>query len=143
MDEKFQHEWLKAASDYLLKQWRIEEEKTISILSAVNTMIKSLDEKKQAIHPDFIQEGLKKMNDLEAESTAKIKDILGSQVKLEAFRRFEKRFYLSHAMARVPANSETQSDTKESVEVEKTVPSENEDKSSETNTGSGSESENQ
>jgi pSer/pThr/pTyr-binding forkhead associated (FHA) protein len=143
LDEKFQHEWLKAASDYLLKQWRIEEEKTISILSAVNTMIKSLDEKKQAIHPDFIQEGLKKMNDLEAESTAKIKDMLGSQVKLEAFRRFEKRFYLSHAMARVPANSDTQSNTKESVETEKSVPSENEDKSSETNTGSGSESENQ
>ena len=96
LNQGFQDKWLKSATNYLLKQWRIEEDRTIEILAAVNTLIKTLEEKKLKIHPDFIQEGLNKMNELETESTTKLKEMLGSEVKFEAFRRFEKRFYLRH-----------------------------------------------
>lgn len=99
----FQKKWLKNASSYLLKQWRIEEDKSIEVLSAVNSLITTLKEKKENIHPDFVQDGLKKMNDLEAETVTRLKDILGSQVRYEAFRRHEKRFYTGYLQDRQPA----------------------------------------
>ena len=104
LDEEFQRKWLRSATSYLLKQWRIEEEKTIEILGAVNSLIKTLDEKKQSIHPDFIEDGIAKMNELEMNSVNHIKEMLGSDVKYQAFRRYEKRFYIKENSGRVPAN---------------------------------------
>lgn len=100
LDPAFQEKWLKAATTYFLKQWRIEEEKTIEVLSSVNTLVKNLQEKKEAIHPDFIPDGLKKMNELEKETVQKIVETLGSNVKYEAFRKFEKKFYLKESETR-------------------------------------------
>ncbi len=104
LDEEFQRKWLRAATSYLLKQWRIEEEKTIEILGSVNSLIKTLDEKRQSIHPDYIEDGLAKMNELEMKSASHLKDMLGSEVKYQAFRRYEKRFYIKENTGRVPAN---------------------------------------
>ncbi len=106
LNEEFQNKWLKSSSSYLLRQWRIEENKTIEILSAVNSLIKTLEEKKQNIHPDFIDDGIAKMNELEAVSSERLKEMLGSEVKYQAFRRYEKRFYLKEYQGRAPATSE-------------------------------------
>lgn len=105
LDQEFQNKWLKSISLYFLKQWKVEEEKTIEALSVVNTLIKTLDEKKQAIHPDYVKDGLKKMDDLEAETVTRLIEILGSEVRYEAFRKQEKKFYLDHfqSQSREPA----------------------------------------
>ena len=105
LDDDYQNKWLKAVTHYLFKQWRIEENKTIEILSAVNSLIKTLEEKKQSIHPDFIEDGIAKMNALEAETSEKLKEMLGSEVKFQAFRRYEKRFYIKENSGRAPATS--------------------------------------
>ncbi|MFZ4403648.1 MAG: FHA domain-containing protein [Pseudobdellovibrionaceae bacterium] len=105
LNEDFQKNWLKAATDYLFKQWRIEEEKTVQLLSSVNTLVKTLNEKKEQIHPDYIEKDIKKMHDLEAEKALELQNLLGSQVKYEAFRRFEKKFYLEQIPWRNPAQS--------------------------------------
>ncbi len=103
---EFQEKFLKAATIYLLKQWRIEEDKSVEALSAVTTLVKVLDEKKKAIHPDFVKEGLKKMEDAETEAIAHVNETLGTEVRYEAFRKFEKKFYLNFRQERLPAGGD-------------------------------------
>lgn len=90
---EFQHDWGTAATKYLLTQWRLEEEKAIEVISMANTLVTTLAEKKEAIHPDYVDQGLQKMDELELEITTRMKDLLGSEVRYEALRRFEKKFY--------------------------------------------------
>ncbi|MNJ96853.1 FHA domain protein [compost metagenome] len=92
-DEQFQQKLYKASSQYLLKTWRVDEDKSIKLLSATTALIKELNEKKSKIHPDFVKEGIAKMRELEAETLVRMKEILGTEVRLESYRRFEKNFY--------------------------------------------------
>jgi len=93
LDQEFQQRLYKASAQYLLKTWRIEEEKSLQVLSAANALVKELQDRKVKIHPDYIKEGIEKMRLFENQTVARMKDILGSEVRLESFRRFEKNFY--------------------------------------------------
>jgi vacuolar-type H+-ATPase subunit H len=96
-DNEFQQKLYKAASQYLLKTWRIDEDKSLQVLSAANAMVKELQERRNKIHPDFIKDGIDKMRAFEKENTTRMKDMLGSEVRLESFKRFEKNFYKEQA----------------------------------------------
>lgn len=89
----YQQKLYKAASTYLLKTWRVDEDKSIQVLSMSSALIKELNEKRQAIHPDFVKEGIGKMRGLEKESLERMKAVLGSEVRLESYRRFERKFF--------------------------------------------------
>ncbi|WP_374078791.1 FHA domain-containing protein [Bdellovibrio bacteriovorus] len=99
-DQQFQQKLYKSASQYLLKTWRVDEDKSIQVLSTATALVKELSEKKSKIHPDFIKEGLEKMRGLETETLARMKDILGSEVRVESFRRFERNFYRDEVQRR-------------------------------------------
>jgi pSer/pThr/pTyr-binding forkhead associated (FHA) protein len=107
----FHDKWGKAAMDYLLKTWRVEEEKSIQIVSMAHTLVKTLVEKKETVRTDFLEQGLSKMKDIETESSNKIVEILGSQVKFESFRKFERK-YFREALEKfyLARNSDPQSD---------------------------------
>ncbi|MGE5085654.1 MAG: FHA domain-containing protein [Bacillota bacterium] len=93
LEQEFQRRLYKASAHYLLKTWRIDEEKSLQVLSAANALVKELQDRKSKIHPDYIKEGIEKMRLLENQTLARMKDILGSEVRLESFRRFEEKFY--------------------------------------------------
>nr|WP_295906221.1 FHA domain-containing protein [uncultured Bdellovibrio sp.] len=99
-DQQFQQKLYKSASQYLLKTWRVDEDKSIQVLSTATALVKELAEKKGKIHPDFIKEGIEKMRGLETETLARMKDILGSEVRVESFRRFERNFYKEEVQRR-------------------------------------------
>ncbi|MGZ3721567.1 MAG: FHA domain-containing protein [Bdellovibrionales bacterium] len=101
----FQKKWLKTASSYFLKQWHVQEESVVEAIATVNTLVKTLEERKQAIHPDYVKDGLKKMDDLESETMARVQELLGSEVRLEAFHRLEKSTFLKFGVVREPASS--------------------------------------
>lgn len=92
-DPDYQQKLYKAASAYLLKTWRVDEDKSIQVLSMSSALIKELQEKKVGIHPDFVKDGIAKMRALEKESTDRMKAVLGSEVRLESYRRFERKFF--------------------------------------------------
>jgi pSer/pThr/pTyr-binding forkhead associated (FHA) protein len=92
-DPNYQQKLYKAASTYLLKTWRVDEDKSIQVLSMSSALIKELNDKKQNIHPDYVKDGVQKMRNLEKESMERMKVVLGSEVRLESYRRFEKRFF--------------------------------------------------
>lgn len=93
MSDEFQRKLLGALTPYMLKTWRMDEDKVIQVLSVSSSLVKALIEKKDAIHPDFIPQGLEKMKELEAESLTRMRQILGTQVKVESYRKFERKFY--------------------------------------------------
>lgn len=93
LDRQFQERLYKATAQYLLKTWRIDEDKSLQVLSAANALVKELQERRSKIHPDYIKDGIEKMRVFESQTVARMKDLLGSEVRLESFRRFEKNFY--------------------------------------------------
>jgi pSer/pThr/pTyr-binding forkhead associated (FHA) protein len=102
-DNEFQQKFYKAASQYLLKTWRIDEDKSLQVLAAANATVKELQDRRNKIHPDFIKDGIEKMRAFEKENVTRMKDILGSEVRLESFKRFEKNFYKEQSDLRAMA----------------------------------------
>lgn len=103
-DAQFQQKLYKAASQYLLKTWRVDEDKSIQVISSANALVKELADRKTKIHPDFIKEGIEKMRELENQSLARMKSVLGTEVRLESYRRFERNFYKEEVQRRRMAN---------------------------------------
>lgn len=102
-DPQLQERWVREAREYFYKNWRIPEEITIEILSTAKTLVQSLNEKRQNIHPDFVDQNIKKMRELEDESVITMKDKFGTDVKFEAFKKFEKKFFMNELARRAPA----------------------------------------
>ncbi len=94
----YQQKLYKAASAYLLKTWRVDEDKSIQVLSMSSALIKELNDRRQSIHPDYIKDGIAKMHALEKESLDRMKILLGSEVRLESYRRFERKFFESEIL---------------------------------------------
>lgn len=97
--------WVRQASDYLFKNWRIDESRSVELLSLAKTLVKSLEEKKEKIHPDFVDKNIEKMREFEEEQLAKMKEILGTEVKFQAYKRFEKKFFMNELARRAPAET--------------------------------------
>jgi pSer/pThr/pTyr-binding forkhead associated (FHA) protein len=91
--DEFQKRLLKGLTPYMLKTWRVQEEQVITLLGISSTLVKTLAENKANIHPDFVQKGLDKMKESETEAITRMRTLLGSQVRFESFKKFEKQFY--------------------------------------------------
>jgi hypothetical protein len=98
LSDPFQKQFLKAVTAYMFKTWRIDEEKVITLVSDSTTLVKTLAEKKEAINPNFVPQGLEKMRATEAEEVKKMSDLLGSQVRYESYKKFEKQFYETYSV---------------------------------------------
>lgn len=99
-DNEFQQKLYKASATYLLKTWRIDEQKTLQVVSATQALVKELQELRSRIHPDYVKQGIDKMHVLEKESRERLKVILGSEVRLDSFRRFEKTLFIEEVQRR-------------------------------------------
>jgi pSer/pThr/pTyr-binding forkhead associated (FHA) protein len=93
LDDQVQRRWVKEATHYLFEKWRVPEEKAIEVLASARTLVKALDEKKQNIHPDFVEQNIEKMRELENQTLGEMAKTLGTKVKLEAFKKFEQKFF--------------------------------------------------
>ncbi len=116
----FNERFGKATMEYLLRTWRIEEEKSIQVVAMSKTLVKTLHEKKDSIRTDFLEQGMTKLKETESETESKIVEILGSQVKYESYRKFERKyfrdelekFYLSRNAAPAEGHTEQSSEVK-------------------------------
>lgn len=88
-----QKRFYKEASAYLLKTWRVEEEKAIEVISISISLVKELQERRDKIHPDYVKDGIQKMRDLEKTILARLKVALGSEVRVQSFKKFEAEFF--------------------------------------------------
>lgn len=102
-DPAFQESWNKAATKYLLKTWRLDEDGSAKALSMSAALVKDLADRKEKIHPDFVKKGITQMRAVEKETLARLKSELGGEVRLESFKKFEKKFFEKYD--RSPANN--------------------------------------
>lgn len=93
LSDEFQRRYLRRLAPYLLRTWRIDETKAIAAMAVSSALVKSLIEKRLAIHPDFVNKGIDQMRDLEKESKFKLKKILGTNVRVESYLKFERRYF--------------------------------------------------
>ncbi len=93
LDSDYQKRWFSAATSYLLRTWRLDEAVSIQVLSTAAALVKGLGDRRQSIHPDFVKESILKMRELEKESTQRLVTTLGSEVRFESFKKFEKEFF--------------------------------------------------
>jgi pSer/pThr/pTyr-binding forkhead associated (FHA) protein/myosin heavy subunit len=94
--DDFQKQWTKAATKHLLKLWKVDEDSSLQALSISLTLVRALQERKEKLHPDFLKDGLQKMKDAEGEALRRMADVLGSSVRVESLKRFEKEFFLRY-----------------------------------------------
>ncbi len=98
--ENFKNRFMKSLTVYMLKTWKTDEDKVIQLIGISSALVKVLSEKRANIHPDFEAQALEKMHQDEVEATARMRVLLGSQVRLEAFKKFEKEFYEKFSVTR-------------------------------------------
>jgi pSer/pThr/pTyr-binding forkhead associated (FHA) protein len=92
LDPNFQVTWTKALSLYLYKTFQLDEDKSLKAIARIDAMIKTLEERKASIHPDFVKQDIEKLREIEKTTMAEVATDLGSQVRLEAFKKFERQF---------------------------------------------------
>ncbi len=99
MSDEFQHQFLKQLAPYMLKTFKVDEDKVIQAIAMSTSLVKTLSERRSEIHPDFVPQTIKKMEESESEAVTRIKDLLGSLVRYESFQKFEKKFYTEYSKA--------------------------------------------
>ncbi|MEK7355601.1 MAG: hypothetical protein AAB250_04085, partial [Bdellovibrionota bacterium] len=92
LDNDFQIAFSKAASLHMLKTFQLGEDATLRAVARLSALVKTLDERRGKIHPDFVTKGIGQMRELEATTLKEITLDLGSRVRLEALEKFEREY---------------------------------------------------
>lgn len=104
LDNRNQQEWVTYATRYFLRQWKVEEEKVISVISNSNALVQNINEAVPTLKKSRIKNDLAKLKELEDEYVQKQASILGTNVKYEAYKKIEKEFFRAKIQGRAPAS---------------------------------------
>lgn len=103
LNDANQREWVQYATKYFLKNWKVEEEKTIKVISATRALVQNIQEAEGELRKSTLKQDLEKLKNLEKESAASNSKVLGSFVRLEAYKKQEKEFFMRKMGYRKPA----------------------------------------
>lgn len=104
LDPRVQQEWVTYATRYFLRQWKVEEEKVISVISNSNALVQNINESVPTLKKSRVKNDIAKLKELEDEYVQKQANILGTNVKYEAYKKIEKEFFRAKIQGRVPAS---------------------------------------
>lgn len=106
LNDKNQQEWVNYATKYFLRQWKVEEEKVIEVISNSNALVQNVTTEMPKLKKSKLKTDLAKLKDLEDEYVKNQAQILGSNVRYEAYKKIEKEFFQSKLQGRVPASQD-------------------------------------
>lgn len=104
LDPRVQQEWVTYATRYFLRQWKVEEEKVISVISNSNALVQNINETVPTLKKTRVKNDIAKLKELEDEYVEKQANILGTNVKYEAYKKLEREFFRAKIQGRVPAS---------------------------------------
>ena len=104
LDKGNQREWVNYATKYFLRNWKVEEEKVIEVISNSNALVQNVNEAIPTLKKTKFKSDIAKLKELESEYVEKQAQILGTNVKYEAYKKIEKEFFQSKMQGRVPAS---------------------------------------
>lgn len=106
LDDKNQQEWVNYASKYFLRQWKVEEEKVIEVISNSNALVQNVLTEMPKLKKSKLKTDLAKLKELEDEYVKNQAQILGSNVRYDAYKKIEKEFFQSKLQGRLPASQD-------------------------------------
>lgn len=106
LNDKNQQEWVNYATKYFLRQWKVEEEKVIEVISNSNALVQNVTSEMPKLKKSKLKTDLAKLKELEDEYVKTQAQILGSNVRYEAYKKIEKEFFQSKLQGRVPASQD-------------------------------------
>lgn len=95
-DKGFQERWIADLNKFFLDKLRLSESVIVNFISRENTLLKDLQMVQQSLQPATAEEGIKRMNDIEAIAIEDMKKILGGNLKIKKYREFAASYYVSH-----------------------------------------------
>ena len=76
----------------------------IKVIANSRALVQTIDESKGTLRKDRIKNDLEKLKTMEQESITNQANILGTNVKYEAYKKLEKDFFSQRLQRRIPAN---------------------------------------
>jgi hypothetical protein len=104
LDQKYQDKWIKDLHTYLYTKLRVDENSIVELVSQEAALVSKLKEQAEQIHPDYVNEQVNKMREVEKESVDKMIQIVGSPEKYKKFRKFSEEYYQKEYVDRLPAS---------------------------------------
>lgn len=95
-DKGFQERWIADLNKFFLDKLRLSESVIVNFISRENTLLKDLQMVQQSLQPATAEEGIKRMNDIEAIAIEDMKKILGGNLKIKKYKEFAASYYVSH-----------------------------------------------
>ncbi|MBK7842229.1 MAG: FHA domain-containing protein [Bdellovibrionales bacterium] len=95
-DKGFQERWISDLNKFFLDKLRLNESVIVNFISRENTLLKDLQMVQQSLQPATAEEGIKRMNDIEAIAIEDMKKILGGNLKIKKYKEFAASYYVSH-----------------------------------------------
>jgi predicted nucleic acid-binding Zn-ribbon protein len=92
-NEEFQNDWILKVHDFMVKDLELSEDIAINFISAEGTLVKDLANARKDLHPQFLDAGLKKMNDLETAQLGWLKEKIPDAEKMAKFKDFQKEYF--------------------------------------------------
>ncbi len=93
LDDAIQQEWVSYATKYFLRQWKVEEERVIKVIANSRALVQSIEEAKATLKKDRIKNDLEKLKTMEKENVETQSEMLGTNVKYEAYKKLEREFF--------------------------------------------------
>ena len=92
LEQKFQDKWIRDLHEYLYTKLRVDEDSIVKLVSLEAAMVTKLKEEADSIHPDYVEQQVKKMREMEKESVTQMEQIIGSTAKFNNFKKFSEDF---------------------------------------------------
>jgi hypothetical protein len=92
-NEEFQNDWILKVHNFLVKDLELPEDSAINYISSEGALIKELFKLRQELHPKFLEQGLKKMQEYEENQIGWLKTKIAMPEKFEKFLTFRKNHY--------------------------------------------------
>jgi pSer/pThr/pTyr-binding forkhead associated (FHA) protein len=105
LDSKYQDQWIRDLHEYLYGKLRVDEDSIVRLVSLEAAMVTKLKEQADTIHPDYVNEQISKMKEMESDTVKQMRQIIGSNEKYEKFRKFSQDYYYHQMDQRAPAQN--------------------------------------
>lgn len=106
LDDTNQQAWVKKATVYFLNTWKIDEQRTIQVISNSRSLVQSVAEKAPMFTKTNFKVELEKLKQIETTNVAQQVQILGSNVRYESYKKLERQFFLELLQGRRGLSSE-------------------------------------
>jgi pSer/pThr/pTyr-binding forkhead associated (FHA) protein len=93
LNDKNQAAWVTKATLYFLNTWKLDEQKTIQVISNSRSLVQSISEKATTLTKTNFKTELEKLKVIESTNVAQQSEILGSNVRFEAYKKLERQFF--------------------------------------------------